>query len=340
MLKRFRIFLGPERFNLLLGLLIGTGIFSIVLLAIQEAWSQTLQTLSLAVFITGAALIIGGRMERDQRRTWLAVLAPGFGLVLLGNLFPSLRALFWGGAFGWVLVGLLIFGRTRAPQQYRNAIKAMRKHDYKGAVDEMSELIKDEPNTANHYRFRATLFRLWGKPDRARRDYQRMLEISDELAVQVEAYNGLSELETQQGRYQDALAAARKAHDLVPEQWVAAYNVGMIHDRLAQPQEALASLDQALALKIPDARHRLLVHLWRARAYARLGAADSAQQAADKMRREQAGLKEWQTIMQSNEAETLRTVLAADIETAANIVNGEMQPAQLATDTKTAKAAQ
>ena len=329
MLKRFRIFLGPERFNLLLGLLIGTGILSIVLLAIQEPWSVTLQTLSFVVFIVGAALIIGSRMDREQRRTWLAVLAPGFGLVLLGNLFPSLRALFWGGAFGWVLVGLMIFGRTRAPQQYRDAIKAMRKNDFKSAVDEMTDLIKAEPDVANHYRFRATLFRLWSKPDRARRDYNKMLEISDDLAAQVEAYNGLSELETQQGHYDEALKAALQARDLVPEQWVASYNVGMIYDRLKQPDEALTALDQALKLKIPDVRHRLLVHLWRVRAYARKDEMQAADAALDRMRREQAGLREWQTIMQSEQAETLRTVLAADIQTAADILNGDKQVAAL-----------
>lgn len=333
MLTRFRIFLGPERFNLLLGLFIGTGLFSIVLLAVPAEWSVTLQTLSLLVFFIGAAIIIGGRLDAEQRRTWLAVLVPGFGLVLLGNFFASLRALFWGGAFGWVLVGLMIFGRTRAPQQYRTAIKAMRKNDYKSAVDAMTDLIKTEPDVPNHYRFRATLFRLWDKPDRARRDYNKMLEISDDVAGQVEAYHGLSELETQLGRYEQALAAAQQALELAPGQWVAAYNVGMIGDRLGQTQPVIDHLEQALALKVPDARHRLLIHLYLARAYMRLGQTDAANASIAKLKRESAGLREWQAIMKSEQAATVRAALQADVQSAQAIVQGDLDAAAvLSTD--------
>ena len=46
-------------------------------------------------------------------------------------------------------------------------------------------------------------------------------------------HNGLAEVELQAGRFEAAQKAAHKAQELAPQEWVAAYNLGMIEDRLA-----------------------------------------------------------------------------------------------------------
>jgi len=330
-LQRFRLFLGPQRFRLFAGLLILTGILSFGLSFIGTTWATTIQTILAVFFVLAAAVIIGGRMDVQQRLTWLAILVPAFGLVALGiGFFPQFQGAFLGGAFGWSLVGLFIFGRSRAPMQYRVAIKAMRKGHYQEAISAMDDLIKVEPDEANHYRFRAELLRLWGKLGRARRDYQSMTARSKSDAEKAVGYNGIAEVELQAGNYNDALRAAQQAFELAPEEWVASYNLGMIADRLGRSAQVIESLTHAMAANVPDARHRLLIYLYLARAHSRLENLESAQECIEKMRREKDGLREWQIILKDEKAATLRAVLAEDVALAEKLLNNELDAAQIA----------
>jgi predicted Zn-dependent protease len=231
---------------------------------------------------------------------------------------------------GWIAAGAMIFGKSRAPMQYRQAVKAMRKNDYDAAVKAMDSLIKAEPQEPNHYRFRAELLRLWGKTDRARRDYQQMTTLAQDDATRAVAFNGLAEIDLQTGKYEAAREAAQKACDLAPGEWVAAYNLGLIQDRVSDAPGAIDSLNRALAAKIPDSRHRLLVYLYLLRAHSRRQDSAAATHTLALLRKERAGLREWQSILHSDQAQVLRDVLAADIDTARRLMDGELAPAALA----------
>ncbi len=327
MIQRFQIFLGPYRFRLFIVLLGSTGLISLVLNAINAPWVASAQNVLLLVFLVGSVVIIGGRMTRAERWRWGAILAPAVGAILLGVLFlPQLLGLLMGAALGWILVGVFLFRPSRGPIQYRQAIKYMRKGDYEAAVKIMDGLIKTEPNEAAHYRFRAELLRLWGKFGRAKRDYEKLIAMDPSSAV---AYNGLAEVQLQAKEYTAARVAALKALELAPNEWVAAYNLGMIEDRLGMAEEAVNSLQRALAQKVPDARHRLLIYLYLLRAYRRLGDTTRAQEMLHMMKKQRQGLDEWQTILASEQANTLRDVLGADIQMAERLIDGEIAIADI-----------
>jgi len=330
MLKRFQIFLGPRNFKAFIALLAVTGLGSLILnvIAEQYEWVTPVQTLLVIVFLVGAAYLIVSRLPVEERKRWLGIIVPAVLAMIIGSVFfPHIAGLFVGASAGWIVAGIFLFNSFGAPQNYKRAIKAMRKQEYDVAVEAMTELIKDEPDRPEHYRFRAELFRLWNKIKLARKDYLKMIELDDTSAI---AYNGLAEVELQAKNYQKALDAGNKAHELAPDEWVAVYNLGMIEDRLRQSEKVIEHLNQALELKIPDSRHRLLVHLYRLRAYMRLGDEDSAREAFSAMKREKTGLEEWQTIMSADEAKALRDVLEADIELVNDLVNGDKQLSDVA----------
>lgn len=331
-IRNFRAWLGETRFWALTGMLLVTGLASFVLQFIGTENAVASQNALVAAFIVGAIFIVGSRMDIEQRGRWSAVLIPSFGLVFLGVVFfPQYLLIFMGGAFGWAIVGLMLFGNQGSSMKYREAIKAMRDNDYKKAIDVMDTLIKTEADDPEHYRFRAELLRLWGKLGRARRDYQTMLEKSNDDADLAVAYNGLAEVDLQAGKYQEALESANKAYELAPDEWVAAYNLGMIADRLADNTLALDSLQKALDAKMPDSRHRMLVHLWQARAYARQNNHDAAQAAIEDLKSEKKGLQEWQKILPDEQAKVLREVLEADVTLAEKLINDDIDSSQLAT---------
>lgn len=329
MVERFRLFLGPARvraFVLLLGI---TGLLSLALSAIapQAEWTASAQIALALVFFAGAAVIVGGRMTREERARWFSILGPAVGALALAlTVLPDLALPLAGVAAGWVIAGLLLF-RPRAPRAYLDAVKHLRRGSYAEAVECLDELIKDSPDNLDYYRLRAEVFRLWGKLDRARRDYQRMTELAPESAV---AFNGLAEVHLQSGRFAEAHAAAQRAYALAPDEWVAAYNLGMIEDRLGDADAAIQHLTEALALKVPDARHRLLIHLYLARAYARLGDLSAAADEAALVAKQRSGLQEWQSLLGHEQAAALRAVLADDIALADRLAAGEITVAALA----------
>lgn len=322
MFRRFRIFLGPERLQTLFLIFAVTGLGNLILNAVDELWATAAQNVLVLVFVASAIVIIGGRMTPYDRGRWAGLLLPAIIAVLIGLLLvPDFLLLTMGLAFGWIVAGLFIF-RARGPMEYQEAVKAFRKNQYADAVKAMDGLIKEEPDHPNHYRFRAEILRVWGKLDRARRDYEKMTRLDPESAV---AYNGLAEVNLQAGNYKSAQEAALKAYELAPNEWVAAYNLGMIEDRLHESEAAIDHLQHALSIKVPDARHRLLIWFYLARAYARIGDHEQAQNAIKQIKAHHGGLREWRTILDSPQAGTLRLVLEDDIEAVEKLASGELE---------------
>ena len=172
MIQSIQSHLGSTRIRLLFFLFVGTGLLNLVLTLFlnENDWVDGVQIILFVVFILGSVIIIGSSLPRATQLRWLAILAPSFGLILLGTIFfPDQLQLFIGGAFGWVLAGLFIFRSSRAPSEYKQAIRHLRKNEYADAVKVMDGLIRAEPDDAYHYKFRAELFRLWGKLGRAKR---------------------------------------------------------------------------------------------------------------------------------------------------------------------------
>jgi len=324
MLERMRIFFGAGSLRALVFLFIGTGLASAFIGASGADWGLAAQTVLAFVFLLGVVGITLSRLAAEERAKWAAILLPALGLLMLGALFfPQSLGFFIGGALGWTMIGALIFGRTRSPMQYRLAIKAMRKNDYEGAVKAMDALIKDEPDVPNHYRFRAELLRLWGKLPRARKDYEKMGQLAQDDLGRAVAFNGLAELDLQARSYESARAHALRAYELAPQDWVTAYNLGMIEDRLGLWAAVVETLSHKLSARVPDARHRLLVAFYLWRAYDKLGQSEQAADALARVRREKDGLREWQILLGSEQAALLREALAEDIAAVARLVDGE-----------------
>jgi len=322
-INRFLMFLGPARARTLLFLLLITGAISLGLNTVtSSADVRSVQTLMVIVFIVGALIIIGGRLESSARSRFLAILLPAMGAVLIGVLaLPTLLPFLMAGAIAWIVAGLFLF-RSRIPMGYQRAIKLLRKSKFAEAIDEIDAVIKEEPNTPGHYRFRAELLRLSNKLDRARRDYQTMIELAPDAP---DAYNGLSEVFLQMGKFNDARDAAVKASEIAAGDWVALYNLGMIEDRIGTLSlSVIEHLQNALNAKVPDERHRLLIYVYLARAYARLGELDQAQAQVDSVKRNRTGLQEWQKILESDQAVTLKAVIGADVEMAQALIDGSI----------------
>ncbi len=323
MLKRFQIFLGPRRFRAFVALLALTGLGSLALNAVggRSGLATSLQTALLLVFLGGGAWLIMGRLPGEERKRWLAVILPSIAVMAVGSLaVPALSGAFIGAGLGWIVAGIFIFRNIGGPKNYKTAVRAMRKKDYGGAIAAMNAQIEQQPTRSEHYRFRAELQRLSGNMKSARRDYRKMVELEPDSAV---AHNGLAEVELQAGRYREARSAAQKARELAPDEWVAAYNLGMIDDRLRDGDEAIRNLTTALELDVPDSRHRLLTQLYLWRAHRRLNNNGAAESALAALRKERAGLEEWQLIMSADEAQALRDVLSDDVELARRLIERE-----------------
>ena len=323
MLKRMQIFLGPRNYRAFIALLALTGLASLALNVFADTSDliPALQTALLLVFIVGAAWLVMARLPGEERKRWLAVILPSILVMVIGSLvLPHAAGLFVGAGLGWMVAGIFIFRSIGGPRRYKAAVRAMRKSDYPTAIAEMTAQIKEEPQCAEHYRFRAELHRLSGDLKSARRDYTRMTDLDADSAV---ACNGLAEVELQAGRFEAARQAAQIAQKLAPEEWVTAYNLGMIEDRLENHAAVARQITRALELKIPDSRHRLLAHLYLNRALIGLGKSDAADRALMALKSERAGLEEWQVIMSADEAQALRDVLKDDIEAARQLIEGE-----------------
>lgn len=323
MIKRFRIFLGPRGFRAFAALLAITGLASLALTLVdsQSPLATAIQSGLLIGFLLGASYLILSRLPASERKRWLAIILPStLGIIVGSLLLPHLTGLFLGAGIGWIVAGIFIFRDLRGPKNYRSAVKAMRRGEYSAAIKFVTAEIREHPARPEHYRFRAELHRLAGDLKSARRDYQRMCELDKESAL---GFNGLAEVELQAGQLESARRAALKAYALAPDEWVAAYNLGMIEERLGADDAARERLNAALSLDIPDSRHRLLAHLYLWRAHQRLKEHESAREALDALKREKTGLEEWQVIMSADEAQALRDVLRDDVDEARRLIMGE-----------------
>lgn len=328
MLKRAQVFLGPTMSRVFVAWFAITGLASLILNVVvnQYDWVRPVQSLIVIVFLVGVVIIVMIRLAPEERRRWLAILVPALIALFIGLLIvPQLSGLFLGLAVGWMIAGTLI-SRGRGPMEYRAAIKHLRKNQYTDAIRVMDGLIRADPDQPNHYRFRAEVYRLWGKLKQATKDYQKMTQLAPDSA---QAFNGLAEVHLQAGEYQEAWQAAERANQLAPDDWVTYYNLGMIEDRLRESKLAVEHLNQALGLKVKDARHRVLIHLYLARAYGRMGDSSQAKSQVQALRKLQNGLDEWETILKSDQAATLRDVIGDDVQTAQELVNGELSAEDL-----------
>lgn len=329
MIKRIQIFLGPTMTRVFIAWFALTGLANLILnsIANQYDWVRPVQSGIVIIFVLGSILIVASRLSPEDRGRWLAILLPAVIAIFIGLIVStSVGILIMGLGVGWIIAGLMLT-RSKMPIEYRDAVKLLRKNQYEQAAKIMDGVIKADPNDPNHYRFRAEIYRLWGKLKLAIRDYQKMTELTPQSPL---AYNGLAEVYLQSRQYDLAQEAAHKANQLAPDDWVTYYNLGMIEDRLHQSEAAIAHLEKALALKVKDARHRLLIHLYLARAYSRLGKLAEAQAQVEAVKKHTGGLEEWETILKSDQAETLREVLGEDIEAALGLSTGEITADDLA----------
>lgn len=320
---QFLSWIGPVRARLLFFLLAVTGLVSLILNSVnvrQNAWVPAVQSGSLIVFLIGAALVIGTRLPNDQRLRAAVIVVPSIIAFSLATLLPNLWLLFVPFGVGWVIIAYLA-SQARVRREYQAAIKHLRKSEYDEAIKVMSALIEEEPNDPDHYHFRASLFRMNNKLKRARADYQKIIDLLPDSGV---GYNGLAEVFLQDGEYDEALPFARKAYQMEPENWVAPYNLGMIEDRIGQTADAITHLQDALRVKIPESRHRLLTHFWLARAYSRQNQKSEAESELDALRREKSGLSEWKTVFESEQAIVLMTFLGLDVALAEGLITGEI----------------
>jgi tetratricopeptide (TPR) repeat protein len=322
MIRQFSLWLGALRVRLLVVSLVVTGLASLALnlLAGDAEWSLAVQTVLVLVFLVIAALTVGTRLSPHGQRRMFLVIGPALGLVALGLIVPDFFPYFLGGAFGWLAISFF-FIRDRSYQQYRVAVKQMRKGEYKEAIQTVSDLVEESPDNSQHYQFRAQLNRLSGKTDAAIADYQKIVDLLPDSAV---GYNGLAEVYLQQGKYEEARQYAEQAFELEADYWVAPYNLGMIEDRLAESEAVIEHLNIVLKNGLPASRHRLLTYLWLARAHYRLGYEAQANSALDKLRQEKHGLHEWQTIFEDEQGMTLRRVLKKDIQLAERAIEEEI----------------
>jgi len=321
MFGRFVAWLGVGRARFIFGLLALTGLLSLMLNAVQppEPWIPTVQTSLAALFLVGAAVAVITRFDGQERRQILILIAPALGALLLGLFVPQWFTALAVVAVGWIAVAL-IAGRAGVRREYQRAIKHMRKGEYEPAIAIISELIKAEPDQADHRRFRADLYRLAGNLRKARADYEKVVALMPNSGV---GYNGLAEIYLQEGNYERAFEYGLKAHALEPNHWVAAYNLGMIADRMGKWTEAIDYLKRALAAKIPDSRHRLLSYLWLMRAYLFTDEAQGAREALAALQSERRGLREWQIIFSSEQAAMLRRVLGDDVALAEQLAGSD-----------------
>ncbi|NLX09090.1 MAG: tetratricopeptide repeat protein [Chloroflexi bacterium] len=318
MLRELGRWLGPERTRFLLALLAGGAAVSVGLqVAGRDAdWRGPVQMAVLWLLMAGVALIFGSRMPAEDRgRFWLAV-GPGLVLLGLGVLLPD-RALFFSGAgLGWIVVAQVVL-RPRVRQEYQAAIRHLRRGRLPEAIAVMDEMIAAQPDAPGHHQFRAELCRLADRLEQAVESYRQVIRLAPESAA---GYLGLAEVYAQQGQYAAAREYAVQAFEYDPHDWLTAYNLGMIEDRLGAAEPAIVHLEQASQLGLPHSRYRLLTRLWLARNHYRQGQLKSAQAQLDLLRKEQSGWQDWQLILESEQAAPLRRMVQADVDLAGRLL--------------------
>jgi tetratricopeptide (TPR) repeat protein len=322
MLTAFQKWLGPGRFRTLIGLLIGTGLASTGLqIAFPEAdWLAGAQVVLVLCFLGGGALIIGAAMSPVRQRRWAFMVGPALLALVVGLLLiPGWSRFFMGAALGWLLVSQLML-RDLEGREYKLAVKAIRKNNYGEALSQMTQLIEREPDKAEHYEFRAQILRLDKQLGAAKADYERAMALDAKSAV---GANGLAEIYLEENNLSQARHWADVAYKQAPEEWVAAYNLGLIAERQGDDKTATTALKKALGLKMPDSRHRLLCQFWLLKVYHRQGKKKDLSAKLEALRKEHKGLHEWEVILESDESAGLRRVFQQDVRMIKDLLDGK-----------------
>ncbi len=320
MLSRLSDWLARNRLKLML---VWAALVAACVIALQgfyagRDWLLQVQLALTWGFLAAVLVAVGQQVpRRERRRLWL-VLIPGLVLLGAGVLVPRWLLFFGGGGLGWIVAAQFIT-RGRVRMEYREAVRHLRRREYDQALVIMQALIKAEPDVAEHYRFRADLYRLSGNLRRAARDYEQVIALDPQKAT---GYTGLAEVYVQQGDYEQAREYAQRAIACAPRSWMPMYNMGLIADRLGDSAAAVEALQKALAMRIPHSRFRLLAHLWLARNYSRLGRQREAQDALAAMQKEARGLDEWEVVFGSEQAAAIKRLLEADVQLARGLLDG------------------
>lgn len=283
-----------------------------------ESWQLTVQLGLVWLFLLVLLVVLGSRMQGNSRRSFLVALGPALLLLGIGLFVPDYALTFAGAAFGWMIAAQIIL-RNRVRMEYQTAVKHLRKNEITQALASMDDLIAAEPHDPNHYRFRAELYRLADRVDRAEADYRKVVTLTPDAPA---GYIGLAEVAAQQGDFALASRWASQAAEKAPHDWLAAYTLGLVSDRLHEHARAIQHLTRAQQLGLPDSRYRLLTHLWLARNYYGQGQIDDAQREMTAVRQQQAGWRAWQVILESEQAAALRRLLAADVALAGRVIEG------------------
>ncbi|NDJ76897.1 MAG: tetratricopeptide repeat protein [Chloroflexi bacterium] len=321
MFGTLRSWLGPLRTQIVTGLLVSVvlAVVGLQLLAGSESWVFTAQLSLVWLLLVVLALVLHSRLPpQGRQRLWL-MLGPGLALLAVGLLLPDMALFFGGGGLGWIVAAQFVL-RNRMQMQYRAAVRHMRSGNYDAALEVMNTVIAAEPDRAENYRFRAEVYRLASRLALAQQDYERVIQLSPDAA---KGYSGLAELFAQQGDYEHAHTYARQALEREPNQWLPAYNLGMIEDRRGNAAAAVEHLESAVAAGLPHSRYWLLTRLWLTRNYFRLEKVDHARRQVELMQRHISGLTDWQTVLASDQAAPLRPLLAEDIRLAKQLLAGE-----------------
>ncbi|WP_119072266.1 tetratricopeptide repeat protein [Aggregatilinea lenta] len=313
--------LGPDRTRVAAALLIGIGALLIGLqVAYADAdWLAQAQIGMIWLFVAGMMVVVSTQLApRVRQRFWTAV-GPGLALLALGIVVPDYAVFLAGGGFGWLIIAPIVL-RTHVRMEYQQAIRYMRHGQLDEAIAQMDGLVEAEPEDPDHHQFRADLHRLAGHPERAQSDYEQVIRLDPDSSL---GYIGLSEVRAQSGDYAAARGPAQQALEREPDSWLPAYNLGMIEDRLAEPQAAIEHLQNALKVGLPHRRYHITTRLWLARAYMRLGQRDEASEQIKALREAHDALEDWEIVFESEQAALLRALMEPDIRLAARLVRGE-----------------
>ena len=318
MLRQMVNWFGPNNTRMLAVLLAGAvfGSLGLQVIFAGESWLFSAQIALIWLFFVGLALTLSSRLNGvGRKRLWLA-LGPGLVLLGFGIVVPDYALTFGGAAMGWMVAAQFVL-RGRVRMEYQAAIQHLRAGNTAQAIKVMDTTIKAEPDRTEHYRFRAELYRLAGKLSKAITDYERITQLAPESPI---GYGGLAEVYAQQSDYERAREYAQTALEKQPGQWMPLYNLGMIEDRLKDAESAIAHLESALKMGLPHSRYRLMARLWLARSAYRQGDTAAAEQQVALMRKQANGLREWQTIFQSEQAAPLRGLLEDDVHLAERLL--------------------
>ncbi|MCY3835831.1 MAG: hypothetical protein OXF83_05235 [Anaerolineaceae bacterium] len=294
-----------------------TGLLSLVLYAfIPGDVSRGIQTAVVWVALLGTFAWLLRFLGIQSWQDLSLILAPAIGLILLGWLFfPAGLMALWGAAIGWLIVVAFLL-RKQVPAAQRNAIRQWRKGDHAAAVRTMDDLIR-QGDEDDHRLLRAQILLSWSKPGRAERDIREVCRRQPENAA---AHNLLAEARIQAGDYASAGEAGERALALAPQDWVAAYNLGMIADRQQDAAKTVAMLRRAQGLQISAGRHRALTWFWLARAHCRLGEECAARECLQQLRAEKKAIAEWLQLLADEAAQPLRVLVAEDVTLAQQLV--------------------